>query len=97
MLTALPCLRALRHAPFAPRLIELLEIRFIVLSILRIKVRNVVMSEQELKEFVARMAELRAANTASPERAIAFLKEEGYLTEKGTVAEPYIHSVSEKR
>jgi hypothetical protein len=54
------------------------------------------MNEHELKEFIARMAELRAANTASPEKARAFLQEEGYLTEAGKVAEPYVQAVGGK-
>jgi hypothetical protein len=47
------------------------------------------MSNQELQEFLLAMARLRAANTASPDKARQFLKEEGFLTEQGTVAEPY--------
>jgi hypothetical protein len=47
------------------------------------------MSKQELQEFLLAMERLRVANTASPEKARQFLKEEGYLTEDGKVAEPY--------
>ena len=47
------------------------------------------MSRQELQEFLVAMEQVRAANTASPERAREFLKEEGFLTEEGAVAEPY--------
>jgi hypothetical protein len=47
------------------------------------------MSKEELKEFLAAMERVRAANTASPEKARQFLKEEGYLTENGDIAEPY--------
>ena len=68
-------------------------------SIVGANVRNgkiETMNEQELKEFIARMAELRTANTASPEKARAFLQEEGYLTEGGKVAEPYAKAVGGK-
>ena len=47
------------------------------------------MSEQELKEFLIAMERVRSANTASPEKARQFLKEEGLLTEDGSLAEPY--------
>ncbi len=47
------------------------------------------MSKQKLEEFLAAMARLRAANLASPEKARQFLKEEGFLTENGDIAEPY--------
>jgi len=47
------------------------------------------MSKQELEEFLLAMERLRAANTATPEKARRFLKEEGFLTENGDVAEPY--------
>ena len=47
------------------------------------------MSEQELRDFIDAMKRLREANTASPEIARAFLKEEGFLDEDGEVAEPY--------
>ena len=47
------------------------------------------MSKQELQEFLRAMERVRAANTASPEMARQFLKEEGFLTEDGKVAEPY--------
>ncbi len=53
------------------------------------------MSKQELQEFLAAMERIRAANTASPEKARQFLKEEGFLTEDGSVAEPYT-SVDER-
>jgi hypothetical protein len=47
------------------------------------------MGKQELEEFLTAMERLRAANTASPEKARQFLKEEGFLTENGDIAEPY--------
>jgi hypothetical protein len=47
------------------------------------------MSKQELEEFLLAMERVRVANTASPEKARQFLKEEGYLAEDGTVAAPY--------
>jgi hypothetical protein len=50
------------------------------------------MSRQELEEFLLAMARLRMANTASPERARDFLREEGFLTKEGAVAEPYASS-----
>lgn len=55
------------------------------------------MSEQEVKEFIAAMAALRAANTASPETARQFLKDEGYLTRDGRVAEPYAQAIPADR
>ncbi len=55
------------------------------------------MSEQELQDFIAKMTALRAANTATPERAIACLKDEGYLNEDGEIAEPYTRATAEKR
>jgi hypothetical protein len=48
------------------------------------------MSEQELREFQLAMERVRVANTASPEMARRFLQEEGFLTESGDVAEPYV-------
>lgn len=50
------------------------------------------MSRQELQDFLVAMEQLRAANTASPEKARAFLKGEGLLTEDGALAEPYASS-----
>lgn len=47
------------------------------------------MSNQELQEFLVAMERLSAANAASPEKARQFLKEEGFLTQEGTIAEPY--------
>jgi len=47
------------------------------------------MTKQELEEFLIAMERLRIVNTASPEKARQFLKEEGFLTENGDVAEPY--------
>jgi len=38
------------------------------------------------------MEQVRAANTASPEKAREFLKGEGLLTEEGALAEPYASS-----
>jgi len=48
------------------------------------------MSKQELEEFLVAMERLRVANTASPEQARQFLKQEGFLTENGDLAEPYV-------
>lgn len=55
------------------------------------------MSEQEVKEFIAAMKELRVANTASPETARQFLKDAGYLTPDGKVAEPYAQAIPADR
>ena len=55
------------------------------------------MSEQELREFLAKMAQLRAANTATPEQASQFLKAEGFLAPDGTVAEPYARATAPNR
>jgi hypothetical protein len=52
------------------------------------------MSEQELREFKAAMAKLRLENTASPEKAAQFLKEEGFLDENGEVSKRYSASVA---
>jgi len=46
-------------------------------------------SKQELREFLAAMERLREENTMSVEKARQFLKDEGYLTERGEVAPPY--------
>lgn len=51
------------------------------------------MTQQELDEFLAAMAKLRAANTATPELARQVLQSEGYLNSDGTVAEPYATSI----
>jgi hypothetical protein len=50
------------------------------------------MSEHELREFLSAMGRLRAERTATPEKARQFLKEEGFLTETGKIAEPYTAS-----
>jgi hypothetical protein len=55
---------------------------------------EVVMSEQELREFKAAMAKLRLENTSSPEKAAQFLKEEGFLDENGEVSKRYSASVA---
>jgi hypothetical protein len=47
------------------------------------------MTKQELTEFKVALEQVRAANTTSPEKARQFLKDEGFLTEKGEIAEPY--------
>jgi hypothetical protein len=54
------------------------------------------MSEHDLQEFLAAMKRLRAEHTATPEQARQFLKEEGFLTETGEVAEPYTASNPER-
>ncbi len=54
------------------------------------------MSEQELREFIEKMAALRVANTATPEQASQFLQDEGYLTEDGQVAEPYVRAAARR-
>jgi len=46
------------------------------------------MSKQELQEILAAMDRVRTANNA-PEKAREFLKQEGFLQEDGTVAQPY--------
>ena len=48
------------------------------------------MSETDLREFVEAMTKLRAVNTASPEKAREFLKEEGFLTDDGRISPRYI-------
>jgi hypothetical protein len=50
------------------------------------------MSEHDLREFLAAIKRIRAENASSPEKARQFLKEEGYLTDDGLVAEPYSSS-----
>lgn len=47
------------------------------------------MSEQELALVLAAIERVRAANTATPEQARSFLQNEGVLTERGELAEPY--------
>ncbi len=47
------------------------------------------MNEAELLEFLNAMKRLREANSASPHAARNFLKEEGFLTENGDIADPY--------
>ena len=44
---------------------------------------------EELREFLETMKQLREANTVSPEAARNFLREEGFLTESGEIAEIY--------
>lgn len=48
-----------------------------------------IVSEKELREFIAAMQRLRAENTATPEKARKVLKEEGFLDEDGELAKPY--------
>ncbi len=55
------------------------------------------MSKQELAEFLVALEQVRAANTASPEKARQFLKDEGFLTESGEIAEPYASTVQAAR
>jgi hypothetical protein len=47
------------------------------------------MSRQELQEFLAAMDRLRQLNTRSPEAARQFLRDEGFLTPEGKIAQPY--------
>jgi hypothetical protein len=47
------------------------------------------MTEQELKEFLAAMARVRAVHLATPEKARQFLMEEGVINENGELTEPY--------
>lgn len=47
------------------------------------------MSEQELELVLATIQQVRAANAATREQARNFLQNEGILTEKGELAEPY--------
>jgi len=46
-------------------------------------------TEQELKEFLAAMARVRAVHLATPEKARQFLMEEGVIDENGELTEPY--------
>ena len=50
------------------------------------------MSEQELKEVLATIERVRAANS-TPERARSFLEKEGVITKTGELAEPYQRTV----
>jgi hypothetical protein len=52
-------------------------------------VRDFAVSETDLREFVEAMTKLRAVNTASPEKAREFLKEEGFLTDDGRISPRY--------
>jgi hypothetical protein len=47
------------------------------------------MTKDELVKFLTVVEQVRAANTASPEAARAFLEEAGYLNRDGSVAAPY--------
>jgi hypothetical protein len=47
------------------------------------------MSKQELQDLLAAMDRVREANTASPEAARQFLKDEGFLAADGAIAQPY--------
>jgi hypothetical protein len=47
------------------------------------------MGRQELQEILAAMDRVRQANTSSPEAARQFLKDEGFLTPEGEIAQPY--------
>jgi len=49
----------------------------------------VAMSEQELELVLATIQRVHAANTATPQQARSFLRQEGVLTETGELAEPY--------
>jgi hypothetical protein len=55
---------------------------------------EVIMSEQELREFKAAMEKLRLENTSSREKATQFLKDEGFLDENGEVSKRYSSAVS---
>ena len=55
------------------------------------------MTSQELQQFLQTMAAVREANTASPEKARQFLKEEGVLTADGHLAEPYAPKAASPR
>ena len=52
------------------------------------------MNEQELREFKVAMEKLRLENTSSREKAIQFLKEEGFLDENGDVSKRYVTATS---
>jgi hypothetical protein len=52
------------------------------------------MSKQELQAILAAMEHVRRANTATPEAARQFLKDEGFLTPEGEIAQPYQPSSS---
>jgi hypothetical protein len=47
------------------------------------------MSRQEYEELLRAMERVRAEHAATPEKARAFLREEGLLTEAGELTAPY--------
>lgn len=47
------------------------------------------MNEQDLKELLAAIKRVNTANTATPETARNFLRQEGLLTDEGKLTEPY--------
>ena len=47
------------------------------------------MTQEELKEFLAAMARVRAVHMATPEKARKFLMEEGVIDENGKLTEHY--------
>jgi hypothetical protein len=47
------------------------------------------MSKQELQAILIAMEHVRRANTGTPEAARQFLKDEGFLTPEGEIAQPY--------
>jgi hypothetical protein len=51
--------------------------------------RTAAVTEQELKEFLAAMARVRAVHMATPEKARQFLMEEGVIDENGKLTEHY--------
>jgi hypothetical protein len=51
---------------------------------------EVIMGQDELREFIEATRAVRLANTASPEAAREFLIREGLLTPEGKLPEQYI-------
>ncbi|NBC32482.1 MAG: hypothetical protein GVY13_07375 [Alphaproteobacteria bacterium] len=47
------------------------------------------MTKAELEEFLDVMRAVNREHTATPEKARAFLREEGFLDENDEIAEPY--------
>jgi hypothetical protein len=47
------------------------------------------MSQAELREFLEAIERVRVEHTSTPEKALAFLQNEGMLTLRGDLAAPY--------
>ena len=54
------------------------------------------MSKEDLAKFLAAVAQVSEANTATPEAARNFLEEAGYLNRDGSIADPYKSAQSSK-